>query len=75
MQICVAINKFKMKVFTILGEKLNYFGMISPRQAEENNFGDEIAQELGYDCIATSCNTINPSFNSKTKSRFHSSVK
>ena len=40
------------KVFTMVGKKLNDFGMISPRQAEGNNFGDEIAQELGYDFIA-----------------------
>ena len=36
----------------MVGKKLNDFGMIIPRRAEGNDFGDEIAQELGYDFIA-----------------------
>jgi hypothetical protein len=36
----------------MVGKKLNEFGMISPRRVEGNDFGDEIAQELGYDFIA-----------------------
>ena len=46
-----ATNNWK-QVFTMVGKKLNDFGMISPRWAEGNDFGDEIAQELGYDFIA-----------------------
>ena len=56
----------------MVGKKLNEFGMISPRRVEGNDFGDEIAQELG---IATSSNTIIPSATSRTKSRFPSSDK
>ena len=40
------------KVFTMVGKKLNDFGMVSPRRAKGNDFGDEIAQELGFDFIA-----------------------
>ena len=36
----------------MVGKKLNDFGMIIPRRAEGNDFGDEIAQELFYDFIA-----------------------
>jgi hypothetical protein len=32
------------KVFTMDDKKLNDFGMISPRRAKGNCFGDEIAQ-------------------------------
>ena len=35
------------KGFTMVGKKLNNFGMISLRHAEGSDFGDEIAQELG----------------------------
>ena len=40
------------KVFTIVGKKLDDFGMISPRRAEGNYFRDENSKELGYDFIA-----------------------
>ena len=35
------------KVFAMVGNKLNDFGIISPQRAEGNDFGDENAQELG----------------------------
>ncbi|KFM70171.1 hypothetical protein X975_05036, partial [Stegodyphus mimosarum] len=40
------------KVLTMVGKKLQDFGMFSSRRSDENFFNDEIARELAYNFIA-----------------------
>ncbi|GFT32790.1 ATP-dependent DNA helicase [Trichonephila clavipes] len=40
------------KVSTMVGKKLDDFGMQSPRRDNRDNFNNEIARELDYDSIA-----------------------
>ncbi|XP_035220707.1 uncharacterized protein LOC118193688 [Stegodyphus dumicola] len=40
------------KIFTLMGKKLQDFGILSPRRSDKNYFNDEIAQEFDYNFIA-----------------------